>query len=87
MVADIHRILIEGGLFAYPADARYPDGKLHVLYKCAPLAFIVEKAGGVAIDGHRRILDIVPEHLHQTVPIFIGSRGNIDELTTFLNTD
>jgi fructose-1,6-bisphosphatase len=87
MVADIHRILMEGGLFAYPADARYPDGKLHVLYKCAPLAFIVEKAGGVAIDGHRRILDIVPEHLHQTVPIFIGSRGNIDELTTFLNTD
>jgi len=87
MVADIHRILMEGGLFAYPADARYPDGKLHLLYKCAPLAFVVEQAGGVAIDGRQRILDIVPEHVHQTVPIFIGSPGNIDELTTFLNTD
>jgi fructose-1,6-bisphosphatase I len=87
MVADIHRILMEGGLFAYPADARYPNGKLHLLYKCAPLAFVVEQAGGVANDGHRRILDIVPDYVHQTVPIFIGSRGNIDELTTFLNTD
>lgn len=79
MVADIHRILMEGGLFAYPADKRYPHGKLHLLYKCAPLAFIVEKAGGAAIDGFRRILDIQPLQLHQTTPIFIGSEGNVEE--------
>lgn len=83
MVADIHRILMEGGLFAYPADKRYPHGKLHLLYKCAPLAFIVEKAGGIALDGNRRILDIQPLQLHQTTPIFIGSRGNIEEYRNY----
>lgn len=83
MVADIHRIVMEGGVFAYPADTRYPHGKLHLMYKCAPLAFIVEQAGGEATDGTRRILDIQPLHLHQTTPIFIGSRANIEEFRSF----
>jgi fructose-1,6-bisphosphatase I len=87
MVADIHRILMEGGLFAYPADSRYPHGKLHLMYKCAPLAFIVEQAGGEATDGSRRILDIRPLHLHQTTPIFIGSQTNVAEFRSITHPD
>lgn len=80
MVSDIHRILMEGGVFAYPADQGFPRGKLHLMYKCNPLALIVEKAGGKATDGTRRILDIQPLHIHQTTPIFIGSPKNVDEV-------
>ena len=74
LVADFHRNLVTGGIFLYPADSKNPQGKLRLLYEAAPLALIAEQAGGLATDGHRPILDIVPETLHQRVPLVIGSR-------------
>src|SRR5690606_8635666 len=73
MVADIHRNLLKGGIFLYPATASYPDGKLRLMYECNPLAFIIEQAGGKASNGVSRILDIMPTRLHQRTPIFIGN--------------
>ena len=80
LVADFHRNLIYGGIFMYPADTRDPKkpvGKLRLLCEASPMAMIVENAGGMAIDGTRRIMDIEPEHLHQRVPLFIGSRNDV----------
>jgi fructose-1,6-bisphosphatase I len=77
LVADFHRNLLAGGLFAYPANTKSPKGKLRLLYECNPLAFIVEQAGGAAIDGHRRILDIQPTELHQRSPYFVGSKADV----------
>lgn len=73
MVADIHRNLLKGGIFLYPATAAYPNGKLRLLYECNPMAFIVEQAGGSASNGEQRILDIQPKTLHERCPIFIGN--------------
>lgn len=78
MVADFHRNLLAGGLFAYPANARSPKGKLRLLYECNPLAFICEQAGGAAIDGPHRILDVEPTGLHQRTPIYLGSKADVD---------
>jgi fructose-1,6-bisphosphatase I len=77
LVADFHRNLLGGGLFAYPANAKSPNGKLRLLYEANPLAFIVEQAGGMAINGSQRILDIEPTGLHQRTPLFIGSREDV----------
>ena len=77
LVADFHRNLLAGGVFAYPADAKSPKGKLRLLYECAPLAFLCEQAGGYASDGTQNILDIVPTALHQRSPLFIGSRQDV----------
>ena len=77
LVADVHRNLISGGVFLYPAATNYPQGKLRLLYEAAPLAFVVEQAGGRATDGCRSILDIVPEDLHQKTPLVIGSRDDV----------
>ncbi|MBU0561830.1 MAG: class 1 fructose-bisphosphatase [Bacteroidetes bacterium] len=87
MVADIHRNLIYGGIFIYPADKRNPSGKLRLMYECNPMAFIVEQAGGRAIDGKRRILEIQPESLHQRVPIYIGSPEAVDTVEKFLRIE
>ena len=84
MVADIHRNLLYGGIFIYPADKRSPNGKLRLCYECNPMAFIVEQAGGRAIDGKQRILDIKPESLHQRVPIYIGSENAVNMVEKFL---
>lgn len=84
MVADIHRNLLYGGIFMYPADIRNPNGKLRLMYECNPMAFIVEQAGGRASDGKRRILEIKPEKLHQRVPIFIGSEEDVLMVEKFL---
>lgn len=84
MVADIHRNLLYGGIFMYPADIRNPNGKLRLMYECNPMAFIVEQAGGRASDGKRRILEIQPEKLHQRVPIFIGSEEDVLMVEKFL---
>ena len=78
LVADFHRNLLGGGVFAYPANTQSPKGKLRLLYECNPLAFIVQEAGGSATDGVHDILDIVPSELHQRSPLFIGSRDDID---------
>jgi fructose-1,6-bisphosphatase I len=78
LVADFHRNLLGGGLFAYPANAKSPEGKLRLLYECNPLAFICEQAGGAAIDGTQRILDIQPTKLHQRTPYFVGSKADVE---------
>ena len=85
MVADVHRILIRGGVFMYPADTREPamPGKLRLMYEANPMAFIVEQAGGAATDGTGRILDILPHKLHQRVPVFLGSKDEVARVTRY----
>ncbi|MDT8342126.1 MAG: class 1 fructose-bisphosphatase [Longimicrobiales bacterium] len=78
MVADVHRTLLKGGIFMYPPDARKPGGKLRLLYEAAPMAFLVEQAGGAATDGVRPILDIEPESLHQRTPLYVGARDVVE---------
>ncbi len=77
MVADIHRNLLYGGIFMYPADSRSPNGKLRLMYECNPMAFIVEQAGGRASNGKQRLLEVTPTSLHQRTPIFIGSEEDV----------
>lgn len=84
LVADFHRTLLKGGVFAYPADSKSPNGKLRLLYEASPLAFIAEAAGGAASDGQQRILDIEPKELHQRTPLFIGSRDDIETALSFV---
>ena len=78
LVADFHRNLLKGGIFLYPADAKNKNGKLRLLYEASPLAFIVEQAQGKGSNGHQPILDIVPEKLHQRVPLIIGSSEDVE---------
>jgi fructose-1,6-bisphosphatase I len=87
MVADIHRNLLYGGIFMYPADSRNPNGKLRLMYECNPMSFIVEAAGGRASDGKQRILEIKPEKLHQRVPIFIGSAEDVKLVENFIHSE
>lgn len=74
MVADLHRNMIKGGIFIYPANASDPKGKLRLIYECNPMAFIIEQAGGRASNGYQRILDLDVTELHQRTGIFIGSK-------------
>jgi fructose-1,6-bisphosphatase I len=78
LVADFHRNLLGGGIFAYPANRKSPRGKLRLLYEANPLGFIVEQAGGAATDGVQRILDVLPTELHQRSPLFIGSKHEVE---------
>ncbi len=87
LVADFHRNLLKGGVFLYPGTADNPKGKLRLLYEAFPLAYLVEMAGGSATDGHTRILDLLPESLHDRVPLVIGSRDLVDELTERMRAD
>jgi len=84
LVADFHRNLLYGGIFLYPGDRKNPRGKLRVLYEAAPLALIAEEAGGLASDGERRILDLLPGSLHERTPLFIGSPEDVRECETFV---
>jgi fructose-1,6-bisphosphatase I len=78
MVADVHRTLLKGGIFMYPADTSNEYGKLRLMYECNPMSYIMEMAGGLSTDGRSgSILDVVPEHLHQRMPIFIGSKNMV----------
>jgi fructose-1,6-bisphosphatase I len=77
LVADFHRNLLGGGLFAYPANEKNPRGKLRLLYEANPLAFIVEQAGGLASNGAIRILDVEATELHQRTPLYIGSKNDV----------
>lgn len=80
MVADIHRTLLTGGIFIYPSDKKNKNGKLRLLYECNPMAYIIERAGGMAVDSQgKRILDITPESIHQRSSIFIGSKWEVEE--------
>ena len=85
MVADVHRILTRGGVFMYPWDKREPDkaGKLRLMYEANPMAWLVEQAGGAATDGQQRILDVPVTKLHQRVPVFLGSRNEVDRVTGY----
>lgn len=88
LVADFHRNLLKGGIFLYPSTESYPQGKLRLLYECNPMAFLAEQAGGKASDGNgRRILDIIPDSLHQRVPVYIGSRGMVEKAESFNEND
>ncbi len=87
LVADFHRNLLAGGVFAYPADTRDPDkphGKLRLLYEAIPLAFLAEQAGGRSSDGVQNILDIIPQTLHQRTPFFAGSQALVQQAETFI---
>jgi len=77
LVADLHRILLEGGIYLYPADHAHPKGKLRLLYECAPAAFLAEQAGGRASTGRERILDLQPVSLHDTAPLAVGSHDDV----------
>ena len=83
LVADFHRNLLKGGIFLYPGDAKSPQGKLRLLYEAAPLAFIVEQAGGAASDGSQPIMDLQATELHQRTPLFIGCSEDIATLEEF----
>ncbi len=89
MVADVHRILIRGGLFAYPMDeaCRSKGGRLRLMYEAIPIAFLVEQAGGIASTGYERILDIEPQHLHQRVPVILGSKNEVQCLLDYHKLD
>lgn len=84
MVADIHRTLLYGGIFMYPADARNKNGKLRLMYEANPMSFIVEQAGGLSSTGVKRILDIRPSEIHQRVPVICGSPEDVKMVEEFL---
>ncbi len=84
MVADIHRILVQGGVFMYPPTARYPHGKLRLMYEANPMAMIVEQAGGKAYADTQRILDIQPKDLHQRTSVLMGSPEEVDHVLRHL---
>jgi fructose-1,6-bisphosphatase I len=79
LVADFHRTLLKGGVFAYPADSKNANGKLRLLYEAAPMAMLAEQAGGRASTGTQSILDVVPTALHQRVPLYIGSKLDVED--------
>lgn len=84
MVSDVHRILVQGGVFLYPGTVKKPEGKLRLLYETAPLAFLIEQAGGRASTGSGNILDVVPEKLHQRTPLIIGSKDDVALVESFI---
>jgi fructose-1,6-bisphosphatase I len=85
MVAEVHRILVRGGVFMYPADAENikKGGKLRLMYEANPMAFIIEQAGGLATTGRGRIMDMAPTHLHQRVPVILGSRNEVERIDSY----
>ena len=84
LVGDIHRILMEGGVFLYPGTIKKPEGKLRLLYETAPLALIIEQAGGKAYKDSTRIMDIVPQKIHHRTPVIIGSKEDVELVQSFL---
>ncbi len=83
LVADAHRTLLKGGIFAYPGDTKNPNGKLRLLYEASPMAFIFEAAGGLASTGTGRVLDVVPTELHSRAPLIMGSRKDVETFERF----
>ena len=85
MVADVHRILTRGGIFMYPWDKREPEkpGKLRLMYEANPMSWLIEQAGGAATNGHERILDIQPSKLHQRVSVILGSKNEVERVTSY----
>jgi fructose-1,6-bisphosphatase I len=83
MVADVFRVLSRGGIFMYPRDAKNKDGRLRLMYEANPMAFIVEQAGGAATDGRTPILDVQPKGLHQRVAVMLGSKNEVERVTSY----
>ncbi|MEX0771527.1 MAG: class 1 fructose-bisphosphatase [Balneolales bacterium] len=84
MVADVHRTLLKGGIFIYPATDKYPEGKLRLMYECNPLSFLMEQAGGKATNGVKRIMEIGPHDIHERTSIYMGSKTNVNLAENFL---
>ena len=89
MVADVHRILVRGGVFMYPWDQREPNkpGKLRLMYEANPMSFLIEQAGGQSINGKNRILDIQPSQLHERVSVILGSENEVNLIMNYHNTN
>lgn len=85
MVGDIHRVLCRGGIFAYPWDNREPQkaGKLRLMYEANPMAFLMEQAGGAASTGRMRILEVMPDDIHQRVPVILGSADEVEACLSY----
>jgi len=85
LVAEVHRILVRGGIFMYPMDERMRDtgGKLRLIYEATPMGFVVEQAGGVCSTGRERIMDIQPSGLHQRVPVILGSKNEVERVISY----
>ncbi len=85
LVADVHRILVRGGLYMYPKDTRDPErpGRLRLMYEANPVAMLIEQAGGRASTGRERILDVVPSELHQRIPLILGSRHEVERIERY----
>ena len=85
LVADFHRNLLKGGIFLYPADKNRPEGRLRLMYEANPLGFIAEQAGGAASTGYRRIMDIMPEQLHQRTPLILGNKDVVEQTVSVIS--
>jgi fructose-1,6-bisphosphatase I len=83
MVAEVHRILVRGGVFMYPTDTKSRSGKLRLMYEANPMSFIVEQAGGASTTGSQRILDVQPTGIHQRVPVMMGCKSEVDRITAY----
>jgi fructose-1,6-bisphosphatase I / sedoheptulose-1,7-bisphosphatase len=85
LVAEVHRILVRGGVFMYPKDTRDPEkpGRLRLMYEASPIAFLVEQAGGAASTGRQRIMDLLPHRLHQRVPVILGSKNEVERIVRY----
>ncbi|HEY5900419.1 MAG TPA: class 1 fructose-bisphosphatase [Burkholderiales bacterium] len=83
MVADVFRVLSRGGIFMYPRDSKNKEGRLRLMYEANPMSFIIEQAGGAATDGATRILDVKPKALHQRCPVILGSKNEVERVTSY----
>ena len=85
MVAEVHRILVRGGVFMYPRDTRDPEkpGRLRLMYEASPISFLVEQAGGAASTGRQRLMDLLPHQLHQRVPVILGSKNEVERIVRY----
>jgi fructose-1,6-bisphosphatase I len=85
LVSDFHRNLLKGGVFLYPENETAPEGKLRLVYECNPIAFIASQAGGMASDGKRNLVEIIPLSLHQRTPFYVGSKNMVKKIEEYLN--
>ncbi len=83
MVAEVHRILVRGGVFMYPTDTKSRSGKLRLMYEANPMSFIVEQAGGASTTGSQRILEVQPSGIHQRVPVMMGCKSEVDRIVAY----
>jgi fructose-1,6-bisphosphatase I len=87
LIADVHRNMLRGGIFLYPATEKKPDGKLRLMYECNTMAFLIEQAGGMAHTGKQRVMEVLPTELHQRVPLYIGSPHMVEQVLGLLETE